>query len=94
MTSSTRDTAPKTANGTPLLKDSVTQAIEVFLEQLDGETCIGLYDMVLGQVEEPLLRAVMAHTEGNQSRAAAMLGLNRGTLRTKLRRHGLLAPSD
>jgi Fis family transcriptional regulator len=90
LTSNTRETA----SGTPLLKDSVTQAIEVFLEQLDGETCIGLYDMVLGQVEEPLLRAVMAHTEGNQSRAAAMLGLNRGTLRTKLRRHGLLAPSD
>ncbi|MEE4203770.1 MAG: DNA-binding transcriptional regulator Fis [Halieaceae bacterium] len=78
----------------PLLKDSVAQAIETFLDQLDGETCIDLYDMVLAQMEEPLLRAVMAHTDGNQSRAAAMLGLNRGTLRTKLRRHGLIASSD
>ena len=46
--------------------------------------------MVMAQVEEPLLRAVMKATCGNQSKAAAMLGLNRGTLRTKLRHYKLL----
>ena len=49
-----------------------------------------LYDMVLHQVEEPLLRAVMDYTQQNQSHASAMLGLNRGTLRKKLRQYGLL----
>lgn len=85
---------PADTTDAPLLKDSVAESITRFLEQLDGETCVDLYDMVLTQVEEPLLRAVLEHTDGNQSKAAAMLGLNRGTLRTKLRRHGLTPSSD
>lgn len=78
----------------PLLRDSVEAAIAQFLRELEGESCVDLYDMVLAQMEEPLLRVVLEHTDGNQSRAAALLGLNRGTLRTKLRRYGLLASSD
>ena len=78
----------------PLLRDSAATAVAQFLNSLDGETCVDLHDMVMSQVEEPLLRAVLAHTQGNQSKAAAMLGLNRGTLRTKLRRHGLLATPE
>jgi Fis family transcriptional regulator len=46
--------------------------------------------MVMAQVEEPLLTAVMSYTRGNQSKASEMLGLNRGTLRKKLREHKLL----
>ncbi|HHX81547.1 MAG TPA: hypothetical protein GX696_01010 [Pseudomonadaceae bacterium] len=49
-----------------------------------------LYDMVLSEVEAPLLAAVMQKARSNQSTAARMLGLNRGTLRKKLRQHGLL----
>jgi Fis family transcriptional regulator len=74
----------------PPLKDSAGEAIEHFLKTLDGETCSDLYDMVLHQVEAPLFKAVLDYTQHNQSHAATMLGLNRGTLRKKLRQHGLL----
>ena len=78
----------------PPLRDSASEAIGHFLETLDGEPCSELYDMVLHQVEEPLFKAVLDYTQHNQSHAAAMLGLNRGTLRKKLRRYGLLAESE
>ena len=74
----------------PPLKDSAGEAIEHFLRTLDGEPCSDLYDMVLHQVEAPLFKAVLDYTQHNQSHAATMLGLNRGTLRKKLRQHGLL----
>ena len=74
----------------PPLKDSAGEAIENFLKTLDGEPCSNLYDMVLHQVEAPLFKAVLDYTQHNQSHAATMLGLNRGTLRKKLRQHGLL----
>ena len=56
----------------------------------DGEETSEFYNLVLAEVEEPLLRVVMEYTANNQSRAAAMLGLNRGTLRKKLRQYNLL----
>jgi Fis family transcriptional regulator len=77
-------------SGPPPLRDSAAQAIAHFLVTLDGEPCSDLYNMVLHQVEEPVLKAVLEYTKQNQSHAAAMLGLNRGTLRKKLRQHGLL----
>ncbi len=73
------------------LRQSAEESIGYFLKALDGEPCRDLHSMVMAQVEEPLLRAVMQHTAGNQSRASEMLGLNRGTLRTKLRQYGLLS---
>jgi Fis family transcriptional regulator len=57
---------------------------------LDGEETTEFYNLVLAEVEEPLLRVVMEYTANNQSRASAMLGLNRGTLRKKLRQYNLL----
>lgn len=77
-------------SGPPPLRDSAAQAIAHFLDTLDGEPCSDLYNMVLHQVEQPVLKAVLEYTKQNQSQAAAMLGLNRGTLRKKLRQHGLL----
>ena len=50
------------------------------------------YDLVLSEVEGPLLQAVMEYTRYNQTRAAQMLGLNRGTLRKKLAAHGIERP--
>ena len=91
----TAKTKTKTGKaGPPPLKDSAQEAISHFLDTLDGEPCSELYDMVLHQVEEPLFRAVLDYTKHNQSHAAAMLGLNRGTLRKKLRQHGLLAEAE
>ena len=84
----------KKPSGPPPLRDSASEAIGHFLATLDGEPCSELYDMVLHQVEEPLFKAVLDYAQYNQSHAAAMLGLNRGTLRKKLRQHGLLAESE
>lgn len=72
------------------LSDSVHMTLSQFFQELDGHCPDNLYDMVLQQVEEPLLRLVMSYVDGNQSRAAECLGLNRGTLRKKLQTYNLL----
>ena|SRR5690348_10663257 len=72
------------------LHESVRQAIENYFQQLKGEMPKNLYDLVLAEVEEPLMRAVMEFTNNNQSRAAIVLGLSRGTLRKKLKTYGML----
>ena len=81
----TKDESP------PPLNESATKAIEHFLLTLGDEPCSDLYSLVINQVEGPLLRAAMEHTRQNQSHAAAILGINRGTLRKKLRQHGMLS---
>ncbi|NLR76714.1 MULTISPECIES: Fis family transcriptional regulator [Leeia] len=68
----------------------VAQALQQYFADLDGETPAGVYDMVLKSVERPLLQAVLDKAGGNQSRAADWLGLNRNTLRKKMKEHGLL----
>jgi Fis family transcriptional regulator, factor for inversion stimulation protein len=89
-----RDQRPKFAtignNAQPKpLRDSVKQALNSFLKQLDGHDPEQLYDVVLAELEAPLLEEVMTYTRGNQTRAATMLGINRGTLRKKLKRYGM-----
>ena len=75
-------------------KVSIAQCIEMNLKQyfadLDGETPWAVYDIVLQQMELPLLRCVMEVCDHNQTRAAQILGLNRNTLRKKLVQHRLL----
>jgi Fis family transcriptional regulator len=56
---------------------------------LNGHKPAQLYDLVMREVEEPLFKIVMGHVHGNQSRAATILGINRGTLRKKLKEFGL-----
>jgi Fis family transcriptional regulator len=72
------------------LHDSVRQALESYFSQLKGQSPDSLYEMVLAEVEMPLMEAVMEYTKGNQSRAAILLGLSRGTLRKKLKIYGML----
>lgn len=72
------------------LHDSVRQALENYLLQLHGQSPVNLYELVLAEVEVPLLETVMAYTRNNQSRAAILLGLSRGTLRKKLKIYGML----
>ena len=69
---------------------SVEDAIERYFKHLDGANTCDLYDLVLAEVERPLLCSVMKHVDQNQSRAADLLGLSRGTLRKKLKIHGLM----
>jgi Fis family transcriptional regulator len=71
------------------LSDCVTQALADYFQQLEGHPAANLYEMLMTEVEVPLLRATLAHTQGNQSRAAEILGINRGTLRKKLKFYGL-----
>jgi len=79
---------------TPLNSDSLSeatnQAISDYLALLENQDPTNLYREVVDEVERPLLELIMKHTRGNQSKAAMCLGLNRATLRTKLKRHGLL----
>ena len=72
------------------LKQSVTEAMQRYFSDLDGQATHDLYSIVMAEVEPPLLKAVMAYTRQNQSRAAETLGLNRGTLRKKLKKYDLL----
>lgn len=72
------------------LRDSVHQSLTSYFKQLDGQPVTDVYEMVLAEVEAPLFESVMAYTKDNQTRASELLGLNRGTLRKKLKQYGLL----
>ncbi len=72
------------------LSACVEAALVSYFNDLDGHAPSGdLYQMVISEVERPLLAAVMQHARGNQSLAAEILGINRGTLRKKLQQYGL-----
>lgn len=71
------------------LRNHAEQALHDYFASLNGHRPAQLYDLVLREVEEPLFKAVLEYVEGNQSRAAGILGINRGTLRKKLRQFGL-----
>ena len=79
-----------TGHSSQTLRQSVEQSMQTYFEDLDGHQVTGLYDLVLQQVEAPLFASVMAYTKDNQSKAANLLGLNRGTLRKKLKQYDLL----
>jgi Fis family transcriptional regulator len=67
----------------------VRRALNRYFRDLDGEAPGAVYDMVMGAVERPLIAYILERNEGNQTRAAEMLGINRNTLRKKLREYGL-----
>jgi Fis family transcriptional regulator len=69
------------------IPDCVNQSLDQYLKDLNGENPTNVYDMVVGLVEKPLLTYIMGISKGNQSKAAEILGLNRNTLRKKLKQH-------
>lgn len=71
------------------LRECVRSAMASYFDQLEGHTASGLHRMVLGEVEVPLLESVLSYTGGNQTQAAEVLGINRGTLRKKLKEYNL-----
>lgn len=71
------------------LRECAEIALRDYFKDLDGELPGNLYDLVLAEIEQPLLKTIMQYTRGNQSKAAEILGLNRSTLRKKLRLYGL-----
>ncbi len=90
-TSNIIELSPKTDApfNAPCIHESVTQNVRDYFKQLGDQDAHELYQLVLGQVEPALLSEVLKHTRGNQSKAAELLGLNRGTLRKKLQQYGL-----
>lgn len=72
------------------LAECVRKALDEYFGHLDGEIAGDIYSLVMAEVERPLLACVLEHCSGNQTRAAQVLGLNRTTLRKKLREHRLI----
>ncbi len=72
----------------------MTAAVRKYLDELDGQLSTDVYQMVLAEIEAPLLAEIMAYTRNNQTRASLMLGLNRGTLRKKLKQYNLISDKD
>ena len=71
------------------LSNAVQKAVANYLQQLNGQGVNDLYELVLSELEKPLLEEVMKYTRGNQTRAANLMGINRGTLRKKLKQYGM-----
>jgi len=89
---------PETASVTSINKTAQEQSLracvettmENYFRHLDGQPVSDVYNMVLAEIETPLLEVIMKHTRQNQTKASEILGLNRGTLRKKLKQYGLL----
>ena len=72
------------------LRDSIETALNNYFANLDGQNVSGVYDLVLSEVEPPLLEATLRYTRNNQTKASNILGINRGTLRKRLKLYQLL----
>lgn len=72
------------------IQDVIKKSLERYFKDLGEQQPTNVYEMVVLSVEKPILEVVMARADGNQSQAAAMLGINRNTLRKKLQQHGLI----
>ena len=99
-----RDTSPQTSTHTTIqsssnqmssqpshqtLRDAVRTCLEKYFADLDGHEPAEIHQLVMAEVEPAMLETVMRFARGNQTRAADMLGINRTTLRKKLRQYGL-----
>lgn len=72
------------------IDECIRDSLEIYFKDLRGSQPHDMYDMLMRVVEKPLLDVVMNHAEGNQSKAAEWLGINRNTLRRKLLDHKLI----
>ncbi|MCE3238145.1 MAG: factor for inversion stimulation Fis, transcriptional activator [Gammaproteobacteria bacterium] len=78
------------AQQTERLSDSVKRLLKNYFRQLGGEDPKDVYEMVLSEVEMPLLEFLLGHTKNNQVKTTRLLGLSRGTVRQKLKKYGML----
>ena len=89
-TNSQSDKSSQTKQINGSLKNSTTIALEQYFKMLNGHTPCDLYKLVIEEVELPLMEAVMEYAKQNQTQAAAILGINRSTLRKKLKAFDLI----
>lgn len=71
------------------LAECVTHSMQQYFTDLNGELPTNLHNFFIHEVEKPFLRVVMQKVNGNQSQAASILGINRNTLRKKLKTYEL-----
>jgi Fis family transcriptional regulator len=83
-------TLPITTPNGHSLADTTRTTVKEYLQLLGDQDATYLYRQVMDEVERPLLEVLMEYTDGNQSRTASFLGINRATLRSKLKRHSLI----
>jgi Fis family transcriptional regulator len=90
MENQTLTISPELQTNTAMsLQESVSSSLSQYFSKLDGQPPENLYELVLAEVEKPLLEMVLKLTNGNQSKAAIVLGLSRGTLRKKMAQYDL-----
>lgn len=80
---------PDTATEQSSLYQMIDEKLANYFSNLGDAPASNVYEMVLSEVEVPMLKRVLKHTRGNQSKAAIVLGLSRGTLRKKLKLYGM-----
>ena len=85
-----KTSAAKKKAGEKPFGEMTDKALKRYLKDLNGHNPVNLYQLVIGEVEKPLFRNVIDYAGGNRSQAAKILGINRGTLRRKLKLHNLL----
>lgn len=68
------------------------KTLDSYLENLQEEEATNLHEMVIAQVEKPLIEFILEKSAGNQSKAASMLGINRNTLRKKIQQYQIILP--
>ena len=88
MSADRNEHAARSAQRTPL-RDHVANSVRRYIGDLNGSGVDNLYEIALRELEIPLFVEVLQHCDGNQSRAASMLGIHRATLRKKLKDYGL-----
>lgn len=76
-------------NNSSSLDILVREVMEKYFRDMDGHQPTDLYELILSQIEKPLFETVLDYTGGNVSRAAEMLGLNRGTFRNRLSKYDM-----
>jgi Fis family transcriptional regulator, factor for inversion stimulation protein len=74
----------------PPIDEAVRASLEKYFRSLEGAQAGEVYDMVIKAVERPMLQMIMQRADGNQLRASEILGINRNTLRKKLKAHGMM----
>ena len=88
--SATQGSASATTNSGGALREEVHNSVDRYFDNMERESVTDLHRLVMSEVESSLLANVMRRAGNNQSRAAMMLGLNRGTLRARLKQYGLI----
>ena len=72
-----------------LLREFVSQVMKEYFKKIDGHPIDKVYNLVIGEVERPLIEETIKYCKGNQSRASKLLGLSRGTLRKKIKQYNI-----